>query len=130
LHLTSDAGITLGNSNSYIHDYHLGGNNENMINTFVPFYGYEVGDLNDVGFVKSALTIRYEIFRKNYISFMGNFSRMGGDLWNGGDIFGDTRSGYSFGYGVNTIIGPIEVNYSWSPETKNKIWYFNLGFWF
>lgn len=130
MHLTSDAGITIGSINNNIHAYHLGGNNKNFINTFVPFYGYEVADMNDVGFLKTALTIRYEIFKKNYISFLGNFSRLGDDLWNGGDIFSDTRSGYSFGYGINTIIGPIELNYSWSPETNNKMWYFNLGFWF
>jgi NTE family protein len=130
IHLTSDAGITIGSSNNFIHDYHLGGNNENFINTFVPFYGYEVADLSDVGFVKTALELRYEIFKKNYISLLGNFSRMDDDLWNGGDIFDDTRTGYSVGYGVNTLIGPIQLNYSWSPETNNSFWYFNLGFWF
>lgn len=129
-HLTSDAGVTIGNNNNFIHDYHLGGNNENFINTFVPFYGYNVADLNDVSFVKTALEIRYEIFKKNYVSFLGNFSRLDDDLWNGGNIFADTRTGYAIGYNIETIIGPIELHYSWSPETNNKMWYFNLGFWF
>jgi len=130
LHLTSDAGITIGDNNNFIHDYHLGGNNENLINTFMPFYGYNVADLSDVSFVKTALEVRYEIFKKNYISLLGNFSRLGDDLWNDGDIFADTRSGYALGYSIETLIGPIELHYSWSPETNNKIWYFNLGFWF
>jgi len=130
LHLTSDAGITIGNNNNIIHDYHLGGNNDNFINTFVPFYGYNVADLNEVGFVKTALEVRYEIFKKNYVSFLGNFSRLGDDLWNGGDIFADTKTGYALGYSVETLIGPIELHYSWSPETNNRVWYFNLGFWF
>ncbi len=129
LHLTSDAGVTFGENNNFVHEYHLGGNNENFINTFVPLYGYEVADLNDVGFLKTALTLRYEIYKNNYVSFLANYAR-GGDLWNNGSIFDNTQSGYAFGYGIDTFIGPIELHYSWSPDTNNKIWYFNLGFWF
>ena len=68
LHATSEAGITIGSSGNSVHDYHLGGNNENFINTFFPFYGYEVGGLNGSSFLLSGLTIRYEVYKKNYIS--------------------------------------------------------------
>ena len=130
LHATSEAGITIGSSGNSVHDYHLGGNNENFINTFFPFYGYEVGGLNGSSFLLSGLTIRYEVYKKNYISFTGNFARVEDDIWNGGFIFAETKTGYAFGYGLDTFIGPIELKYSWSPETNNKYWYFNLGFWF
>ena len=130
LHLISEAGVTIGSNDNEILDYHLGGYNENYINTFVPFYGYGFADLNDSAFLRTALTVRYEIFRKNYLSLSGNFARVNDDLWNGGSIFEDTSSGYAFGYGVKTIIGPIELLYSWSPDTKNSFWYVNVGFWF
>ncbi|MDX1472184.1 MAG: hypothetical protein R3213_11860, partial [Flavobacteriaceae bacterium] len=39
-------------------------------------------------------------------------------------------SGYSAGYGIETFLGPIEARYTWSPETKDSIWLFNIGFWF
>ncbi|MEN8123818.1 MAG: patatin-like phospholipase family protein [Bacteroidota bacterium] len=130
LHLKSDAGITIGSNGNTIHDYHLGGNNENFINTFVPFYGYNTADLNSSSFLFSALSIRYEVYKKNYISFTGNFARVEDDLWNGGSIFADTKTGYAFGYGIDTFIGPIEIKYTWSPETNKKYWFFNLGFWF
>ncbi len=130
LHFISEAGITIGTNNNDIHDYHLGGNNENFINTFVPFYGYDVGELNESAFLKSALTIRYELFKKNFISFTGNYARLNEDLWNGGRIFEDTRSGYAIGYGLKSIIGPIELVYSWNPDNKNNYWRVNVGFWF
>ena len=55
----------------------------------------------------------------------------------GDNIFEDGKwftapdySGYALGYGLETFVGPIELKYTWSPETKKSIWFFNLGFWF
>ena len=129
-HLISEAGITLGNSPNQIFNYYLGGNNENFINTFVPFYGYGVGDLNDVGFLRTAFTLRYNVYKKHYANITGNYARLSDNLWNGGDIFENTLSGYAVGYGYDSFIGPIQIQYAWSPNTKNNFWYFNLGFWF
>ena len=130
LHLISEAGVTLGNNENEVLDYHLGGYNENYINTFVPFYGYGFSELNESAFLRTALTARYEIFKKNFLSFTGNFARVNDDIWNDGDIFEDTKSGYAFGYGLNTVIGPIELVYSWNPDNNNNFWYINVGFWF
>ncbi len=130
LHLISEAGITIGNNDNMILDYHLGGFNENYINTFVPFYGYGFSELNDSGFLRTALTLRVEFLPKNYLSFTGNFARVDDDLWNKGNIFADTNSGYGVGYGINTFLGPIELMYSWSPDKSKIYWYVNVGFWF
>ena len=72
----SQAGITLGNNENEALDYHLGGFNENYINTFVPFYGYGFAELNESAYLRSAFTARFEIFRKNFLSFTGNFGRI------------------------------------------------------
>jgi NTE family protein len=128
--LLSEAGATLGNNEDEILDYHLGGYNENYINTFKPFYGYGFAELNESAFLRTAVTIRYEIFKKNFLSFAGNFARLNDDLWNNGNIFEDTKSGYAAGYGVNTIIGPVELHYSWNPDNDKDFWYINVGFWF
>ena len=130
LHLISEAGVTIGSNGNEVLDYHLGGYNENYINTFVPFYGYGFSELNESAFLRTALTARYEIFKKNFLSFTGNFARINDDIWNDGKIFEDTRSGYAFGYGLNTVIGPIELVYSWNPDNNNNFWYVNVGFWF
>ncbi len=130
LHLLSEAGITLGSNDNGILDYHLGGYNENYINTFVPFYGYGFAELNESAFLRTVLTVRYELFKKNYLSFTGNFGRINDDIWNDGRIFEETRTGYAAGYGINTIIGPVELLYSWSPDINQDYWYINVGFWF
>ncbi len=130
LHYISEAGITIGDSDNGVFDYFLGGNNENFVNNFVPFYGYDVADLGENAFLKSALTFRYELFKKNYVSFTGNFARVDNDLFNAGAIFDDTKSGYAIGYGLDSFIGPIEMKYTWSPDTRQNYWFFNLGFWF
>ncbi len=129
-HIISQAGVTLGNNENEVLDYHLGGFNENYINTFVPFYGYGFAELNESAYLRTALTARVEIFRKNYLSFTGNFGRINDDIWNDGRIFEDTKSGYAAGYGLNTIIGPIELLYSWNPDNNQNHWYINVGFWF
>ena len=46
------------------------------------------------------------------------------------NIFEDTKIGYAAGYGVNTIIGPVELVYSWNPDNNQNFWYINVGFWF
>jgi NTE family protein len=130
LHLLSEAGLTIGNNENQVLDFHLGGYNENYINTFVPFYGYGFAELNESAFLRTALTIRYELFKKNFLSFTGNFARLNNDIWNDGRIFEDTKTGYAAGYGVNTILGPIELIYSWNPDNNNNFWYVNVGFWF
>jgi NTE family protein len=61
---------------------------------------------------------------------MGNFGRINDDIWNDGRIFEDTKIGYAAGYGVNTVIGPIELLYSWNPDNNQNYWYINVGFWF
>lgn len=130
LHLLSEGGLTIGNNENQVLDFHLGGYNENYINTFVPFYGYGFAELNESAFLRTALTVRYELFKKNFLSFTGNFARLNNDIWNDGRIFEDTKTGYATGYGVNTILGPVELIYSWNPDNNNNFWYVNVGFWF
>lgn len=129
-HIISEAGVTVGNNDNLVLDYHLGGYNENYINTFVPFYGYGFAELNESAFLRTALTARVELFKKNFLSFTGNYGRINDDIWNDGRIFEDTRSGYAAGYGVNTILGPVELVYSWNPDNNQNFWYINVGFWF
>ncbi|MDG2193458.1 MAG: patatin-like phospholipase family protein [Polaribacter sp.] len=126
----SEAGFTLGMVGAKYFDFHLGGYNQNLINTFVSFYGYDIGALSEQSFVKSTFYFRYQVFRNQYVSFLGNYARVKESVLKNGVLFDDTKSGYALGYSVNTLIGPIELKHSWSPDTKNHYWYFNLGFWF
>ena len=129
-HIVSEIGITIGNANSRIFDYILGGDNQNFINNFTSFYGYDVGDLGESAYLKSTVTFRYELFKNHFTSFIANAARVEEDLFNQGAIFDNTKTGYEVGYGIKSPIGPIEVKYSWSPDTSQNYWFFNVGFWF
>lgn len=126
----SEAGFTLGKINATIFDFVLGGYNQNYINTFIPLYGYDIAGLADQSFLKSQFSFRYELFKNNYASFIANYARVGENVLKKGELFKDTKSGYALGYGVKTLVGPVELKYSWSPDTKAHFWLINVGFWF
>lgn len=130
LHFKSYAGITFGDNVNRALDYNLGGYGENFINNLIPLSGYDLLSLSENAFLKSVLTARYEFLPKNYFSITANYARVENDLFNGGKIFENTKSGYMVGYGLDTFLGPIEINYSWSPDHNERFWYFNVGYWF
>lgn len=130
LHFLTEAGVTIGNNENEVLDYHLGGIGENYINTFIPFYGYEFGSLSDSGFLLSTIKVRYEIFKNNYLIGAASAARIEDDLLNEGRIFENTKVGFNLGYGIDSFIGPVEFNLSYSPDIDESYWYFSLGYWF
>ena len=127
---TNEAGFTLTDTTSEVFDFYLGGYNQNYINTFVSLYGYDFGELSGKSFLKSEFNLRYRFANKHYTSFIANYARIDGNVFRDIDIFKDIKSGYALGYSYNSLIGPLEIKYSWSPDTKQSFWLFNLGFWF
>jgi NTE family protein len=68
-------------------------------------------------------------FIKESFKFSANFANLGDGClvcWMG---VAAKYSGYAMGYGLETIIGPIEIT-TWSPETKNGYTWFSVGFLF
>ena len=128
--MNNEAGFTLNSSGVDIFDFYLGGYNQNYINTFFSFYGYDFAELSNKSFIKTEFTLRYNFADKHYASFIGNFARLEGNVFRDLDLFKDIKSGYALGYSYNSFIGPIELKYSWSPDNKQSYWLFNLGYWF
>lgn len=126
----TEAGFTFEENNNLLLDYHLGGFGDNLINTFVPFYGYDLADLSNRTFLKSTLVLRQEIFPKNYLMFITNAARVENNVFKDSDIFDNTKIGYAAGYSLDSFLGPVELKFSWSPKTSHNHWYFNLGYWF
>ncbi|MEZ0007821.1 NTE family protein [Flavobacterium sp. 28YEA47A] len=131
LNLQSEAGFTVGEQTVPFFDFVLGGYGYNMINNFRHFYGYDFVSLSGNSYIKGAVGVDYEIFRKNHLNFTANYANIGYKIFNTNDWIERPRySGYAFGYGLETIIGPVEIKHSWSPETKDHHTWFSLGFWF
>ena len=126
----AEAGTTLSTVVSQVFDFSVGGYNQNYINNFVSFYGYESGGLAAQAFLKSTFHFRYQVTGNHYAMFIANYARAKNDLFEKGQLFLNTKSGYALGYSLNSIIGPIELKYSWTPDLNQNYWLFNLGFWF
>jgi len=127
----NDAGFTFESPESEVFDFYVGGYNQNFINTFVPMYGYEFAQVSGNSFLRSEFLLRYRMAKKHYAVFLANYARVDENVFtSGNELFKNVLSGYAIGYSLDTLIGPIEIKYSWSPENKDGIWLFNLGFWF
>ena len=100
LQYTGEAGYTLGKKLSEMFDYRLGGYNQNYINNFTSFYGYDTGSLNDQSYLKSEINLRYQFLEKQYATFIANYARVEENVFTVGNLFDNIKSGYALGYGV------------------------------
>ena len=74
-----------------------------------------------------SLCFDYEIFKKNHLNVTANYANIGNDIFvNDGWLKLPAYSGYSIGYGLETIFGPVEIKQSWSPETKDSFTWLNV----
>jgi NTE family protein len=65
------------------------------------------------------------------VNFSANYANVEDDLFiNGNWLFSPNYSGYAVGYALESIIGPIELKYTWSPEQSEGFTFVSVGFWF
>ena len=129
--LQTDAGFSFGQESVPFFDFILGGYGYNTINGFKYLYGYDYMSLVANSYIKSTATLDYEFYKKNHINFSANFANIGDRIFESVDWISIPKySGYAVGYGLETVIGPIEVKYSWSPEQPKGFTWFSIGFLF
>ena len=127
----TQGGFKIGDNSTPSLNFALGGYGNNFINNFISFYGYDNISLVGNSFVKANFELDYELFKKHHITIDANFANIEDNIFETGEwITTPDYSGYALGYGIETFLGPIEAKYSWSPENKQSIWLFNIGFWF
>ncbi|HEX8576658.1 MAG TPA: patatin-like phospholipase family protein [Flavobacterium sp.] len=127
--LSSEAGLSFGGRNTPSFDFILGGYGFNQINNFQPFYGYNFLSLEGNSYIKSTGTIDVEFYRNHHINLSANYANIGDDLFLTKDwISTPKHSGYAIGYALESIIGPIEFKYSWSPEQSKGFTWLSIGF--
>ena len=130
--LQTEGGFAIGEQTVPYFDFVLGGYGFNKINNFRGFYGYDFLSLAGDGYVKTAITLDYEILKKNHLNFAANFANIGNNIFDNSEkwLKKPQYSGYALGYGLETIVGPIEIKHSWSPELNKGFTWFSIGFWF
>jgi NTE family protein len=127
----TQGGFRIGENSPNSLNFALGGYGNNFINNFISFFGYDYLSLLGNSFVKGTVSLDYEIFKKNHITFAANYANVENNIFDTGEwITTPDYSGYAIGYAIETFLGPVEAKYTYSPEVKKSIWFFNLGFWF
>lgn len=128
----TEIGFAVGARSISFFDFVLGGYGFVPANNFKPFFGYDFLSLAGDSYIKQTAIIDYEFYKKHHINLTGNFANVGNRIFE--HIEGWLRktrySGYAIGYGMESIIGPLEIKHSWSPETGNHFTWFSVGFWF
>lgn len=129
--IQTEAGFSFGNESVPFFNFVLGGYGFNAINNFRPFYGYDFLSVAANSYIKSTGTIDYEFYKKNHLNFSANFANFGNKIFESvAWISVPKHSGYAVGYGLETIVGPLEIKYSWSPENPKGYTWFSIGFLF
>ncbi len=129
--LQTEAGLTIGKSSLPYFDFVLGGYGFSPVKNIRPFYGYDFLSVSGNSYLEYSGTIDYEIFKKNHINFSANFINIDDNLFAKTNWISVPRqSGYALGYGIETIVGPIELKYSWSPDNNKGYAWISMGFWF
>ena len=127
----TSGGFKIGDNSTTTLGFGLGGYGNNLINNFYSFYGYDYFELSGDSFVKATFTLDYEIFKKHHILLAANYANIEDGIFESGEwLTSPSFSGYAIGYSLETFLGPLEGKYSYSPETGESYWFFNLGFWF
>lgn len=131
LNLETEGGFKLGTSGVTSFDFVLGGFGTNLINNFIPFFGYDFLSLPGNSFVKAYARLDFEFAKKNHFLLSANYANVEDDIFRTGEWFTEpTFSGYGLGYGWESFLGPVQVIYSWSPEGNNSNLFFSVGYWF
>jgi len=131
LTLSSEGGFKIGGEETVTLDFFLGGYGYSKIDNFVHLFGYDAISLRGDTYLKSSLRADYLIFKKTYISAIANIANVGDKLFESSAWIDQIpHRGYAIGCASDTFIGPIELFYSYSTETKQSQWYVSLGFWF
>jgi NTE family protein len=127
----TSGGFKIGDNSTTTLGFGLGGYGNNLINNFYSFYGYDYFELSGDSFVKATFTLDYEVFKKHHILLAANYANIEDGIFESGEwLTSPNFSGYAIGYSLETFLGPLEGKYTYSPETGESYWFFNLGFWF
>ncbi len=131
INLQSEGGFNIGERSVPYFDFALGGYGFTQTNNFRPFYGYNFLSISGDSYVKGLVALDYQIYKKNHINFSANYANIGNNIFESNEFISKPKfSGYALGYGYESLIGPLEIKHSWSPETKRHYTWVNIGFTF
>ena len=126
-----EGGVTIGGSDIYSLDFFLGGYNKNVFGNYSPFYGYDFLSFGAKNYLKTEATVDINLFKKQHLLLLANIAKVDNDLFESVQWHKyPDYSGYGIGYSIDSFLGPIELKCTYSPEIRQAVWLFNIGYWF
>ena len=126
-----EGGVTIGGTNVYSLDFFLGGNNKNVFGNYSSFYGYDFLSFGAKNYLKSEFVVDIEPFKKQHILLLANLAKVDNNLFESFQWHKyPNYSGYGIGYSIDSFLGPVELKCTYSPEVRQAVWLFNIGYWF
>ncbi len=126
-----ELGFPIGPVSVPFFDFMLGGYGYNTVNNFKPMFGYQFSSLVGNSYAKSQFIVDYEFYRKNHLNFTINLADVNDRLFEDTDWLVESKyKGFAAGYGLETILGPMELKYSWSKVNPKGFAWVVVGFWF
>lgn len=130
-HVQSEVGFAFGGKSSRYFDFILGGFGANHVHNFRTFYGYDFLSISGNSMIKSAVTLDYNFLKKHHVNAAANFANVDDYLFDSTHWLTKANySGYALGYGLETLFGPVELKYTWSPELTRGFAWISVGFTF
>jgi NTE family protein len=77
----TEIGFAIGRRSISFFDFVLGGYGFAPTNNFKPFFGYDFLSVAGDSYIKQALTIDYEFYKKHHVNFAGNFATIGNRIF-------------------------------------------------
>lgn len=131
LNFQTEAGFKIGADSVPYFDFILGGYGFEPINNIRSFYGFDFLSLSGDSYIKSTLTFDYSFFKRNHFNAAVNMASIADGLFETPDWPSARKHlGYSVGYGLETILGPMEIKYTWSPELSKGFTFVSIGYTF
>lgn len=131
LNTTGSVGFKINPERYRYLDFILGGYGNNFINNYEPFYGYDYLSLRSDSFLKVGAILDYKFYNKHHVNFAANFANIKDGLFTSGEFVAKpNHTGYALGYSIETVIGPAQIKYSFSPENTDTQIFISIGFWF
>ncbi len=129
--LNGGLGITLSDEDlSYGQQFYLGGFNEQSLVNYEKFYGYDFMEIRTNNYFAFGVDLQYNLLKNHYISLLGNVANVSDRVEKLTLFDFDNYNGIGIQYGYNSPLGPMILNYSYSPEKSEGAFYIGLGFWF
>lgn len=129
--ITFAPSMIMGTNSKNLHpsyNYILGAQNAYDKNIF-PFSGIHFMKVSAQSLLVLAVELRYEVLKNKYITLVGNFESADNNFLPLFDL-GNFHNGYGLRLGLNTYLGPVELEFSKSDLVNGMLVKINIGFTF